>query len=53
MNPELKQIIMNSMQTKCPVCKFRCRLKPVMRRHLNKHTDKEGRDYLKGVLNNL
>lgn len=53
MNSDLVQILLNSMQTKCPLCNARFRLKPNMRRHFRKHTDKEAKEYLRKILNDL
>ena len=53
MNSDLIQILLNSMQTKCPLCDATFRLKHNMRRHLRKHTDREGKDYLRIILNDL
>ena len=53
MNTDLIQIMLNSLQTQCPLCNAKFRLKLSMRKHLRKHTDKEGKDYLRDALENL
>ncbi len=53
MNSDLIQILLNSLQTKCPLCAKTFRVKMNMRWHLKKHTDKEAEDYLRNVLYNL
>lgn len=53
MNSELIQIMLNSLETKCPFCpkSFRCKMN--MRFHLKKHTNSEAKSYILKAVEDL